>query len=53
MSVSILSVLTGFICGVIFSFFKLLIPAPSVFNGILGIIGIWTGYTVVKLILKY
>jgi len=52
MLISILSLLTGFVCGVVFSFFKLPIPAPGAFNGILGIIGIWVGYMVIKLILK-
>ena len=38
------SVGTGIICGFIFGFAKLPIPAPTVFAGIAGIIGIWLGF---------
>lgn len=38
------SVLTGFGCGVIFAAFKLPVPAPPVFAGVAGIIGLWLGY---------
>ncbi len=42
----ILSLLTGFGCGVVFAAFKLPVPAPPVFAGLAGIIGIWLGATV-------
>ena len=38
------SILTGFGCGAIFAAFKLPVPAPPVFAGIAGIIGLWIGY---------
>jgi XapX domain-containing protein len=43
----IFSVLTGFGCGVIFAAFKLPVPAPPVFAGVAGIIGLWLGYDVI------
>ncbi|BCJ87634.1 DUF1427 family protein [Effusibacillus dendaii] len=38
-----LSVLTGVVVGFLFSAIKLPLPAPPVFSGVLGIIGIWAG----------
>ena len=43
----IFSVLTGFGCGVVFAAFKLPVPAPPVFAGVAGIIGLWLGYVVI------
>ncbi|NBX27119.1 MAG: DUF1427 family protein [Chitinophagia bacterium] len=42
----ILSTITGFGCGVVFAAFKLPVPAPPVFAGVAGIIGLWIGFTV-------
>jgi XapX domain-containing protein len=42
----ILSILTGFMCGVAFAAFKLPVPAPPVFSGVAGIIGLWAGYMI-------
>lgn len=42
------ALLTGFICGSVFSLLKLPIPAPPVLAGIMGIIGIFIGYIVFK-----
>ena len=42
----ILSSLTGFGCGVVFATFKLPVPAPPVFAGVAGIIGLWAGYSI-------
>jgi XapX domain-containing protein len=42
-----LSTLTGALCGVVFALFKLPVPAPPVFAGVAGIIGLWVGYSVV------
>jgi XapX domain-containing protein len=47
-----LPLLTGLIVGLIFGFAKLPIPAPIVFEGIVGIVGIWGGYKLVPYILK-
>jgi XapX domain-containing protein len=43
----VFSILTGFGCGVIFAAFKLPVPAPPVFAGVAGIIGLWLGYDVI------
>lgn len=42
----ILSALTGFGCGAVFAAFKLPVPAPPVFAGVAGIIGLWAGYAI-------
>ena len=42
----ILSTLTGFACGVVFAAFKLPVPAPPVFAGVAGIVGLWSGYAI-------
>lgn len=41
----------GAITGAIFSAFKLPIPAPPVFAGLMGIVGLWIGYAIVTRIL--
>ena len=43
---------TGFIVGVIFSIMKLPIPAPNNIYGILGIVEIFLGLIITKLIWK-
>jgi XapX domain-containing protein len=35
---------TGAFCGFVFAAVRLPIPAPTVFAGVAGIIGIWLGY---------
>lgn len=47
-----LSVLTGFGCGVVFAAFKLPVPAPPVFSGVSGIIGLWAGYAILIKVLS-
>jgi len=42
----LLSILTGFGCGLVFAAFKLPVPAPPVFSGVAGIIGLWAGYAI-------
>lgn len=44
----ILSILTGAGAGIIFALFKLPVPAPPVFAGVAGIIGLWGGYALVS-----
>ena len=39
---------TGFICGAVFTFFNLPLPAPPVLAGIIGIVGIWVGFITVN-----
>lgn len=42
-----LTTLVGTAVGGIFSIFKLPIPAPPVFAGLMGIVGLWIGYALV------
>jgi len=44
----ILAFLTGFLTGVVFSLARLPIPAPPTLAGIMGIVGIFVGYLVVR-----
>jgi XapX domain-containing protein len=44
----ILTTLTGIGVGGVFSIFKLPIPAPPVFAGLMGIVGLWIGYALVQ-----
>ena len=43
--------LTGVAVGGVFSAFKLPIPAPPVFAGLMGIVGLWAGYAIVTKVL--
>lgn len=47
-----LSVLTGFGCGVVFAAFKLPVPAPPVFAGVAGIVGLWAGYAILMKVIS-
>lgn len=47
----VLSILTGALCGVVFGLFKLPVPAPPVFAGVAGIIGLWVGFSLVSKLL--
>jgi XapX domain-containing protein len=40
--------LTGALVGGIFSILRLPIPAPPVFAGLMGIVGLWIGYAIVQ-----
>ena len=42
------SFIVGVLTGAVFSFFSLPIPAPTALAGILGILGIYVGYMIVK-----
>jgi len=48
----ILAFITGFIVGAVFKIFKLPIPAPGAFAGIIGILGIFLGATLIDHIIK-
>ncbi len=48
----VLSVITGFGCGVVFAAFKLPVPAPPVFAGVAGIIGLWAGYYILMKVIS-
>lgn len=51
--VIVYSFLTGLAVGIVFSLFKLPIPAPNNLAGILGIVGIFVGMLLINLIKKY
>lgn len=42
-----MTTLTGMGVGAIFSIFKLPVPAPPVFAGLMGIFGLWLGYGII------
>ena len=44
---------TGFAVGAVFALLKLNVPAPTVLPGIMGILGIFLGYIVVKILLSH
>jgi len=44
----IYTTLTGVAVGGNFSILKLPIPAPPVFAGLMGIVGLWMGYAMVQ-----
>lgn len=48
----LLSTITGFGCGAVFAAFKLPVPAPPVFAGVAGIIGLWAGYGIIIRVLS-
>ena len=43
-TITLLSLLTGFIVGVLFTALKLPLPAPNAIAGIMGILGIYLGH---------
>ena len=43
----ILTTITGIGVGTVFGIFKLPVPAPPVFAGVMGIVGLWIGYMLV------
>ena len=43
----LMTTFVGAVTGGIFSAFKLPIPAPPVFAGLMGIVGLWIGYAIV------
>ena len=44
----LMATVTGMIVGAVFGFFKLPIPAPPTLAGVMGIIGIFIGYILIK-----
>ncbi|MFZ9740622.1 MAG: XapX domain-containing protein [Candidatus Nanopelagicaceae bacterium] len=43
----LLTTLTGAGVGTVFALFKLPVPAPPVFAGVMGIVGLWLGYALI------
>ena len=48
MKETLYTTLTGTAVGAIFSILKLPIPAPPVFAGLMGIVGLWIGFGIVQ-----
>lgn len=46
-----LTTLTGAGVGAVFAVFKLPVPAPPVFAGVMGIVGLWIGYALIARVL--
>jgi XapX domain-containing protein len=44
----LLTTLTGTGVGIVFALFKLPVPAPPVFAGVMGIVGLWLGYEMIQ-----
>ncbi|AZR74052.1 XapX domain-containing protein [Anoxybacter fermentans] len=44
----LLSTFTGMVVGVIFTVFKLPLPAPPTLASVMGVVGIFLGYILVK-----
>lgn len=44
------SLVTGIICGAVFTALKLPLPAPAVVEGIAGIVGIFIGMVLINLL---
>jgi len=40
------SLLTGFVCGLVFALLRLPIPAPEVLAGLIAILGIYLGFKI-------
>ena len=48
-----LSLITWIVTGIVFGIFWLPIPAPQVFEWILGIVGIWVWFMIIKTITEW
>ncbi|WP_407668452.1 XapX domain-containing protein [Ornithinibacillus halophilus] len=44
----VISFLTGIILGIVFSLLKLPIPAPPNLAGVMGIVGVYTGFLLIN-----
>lgn len=42
-----MTTITGMGVGAVFAVFKLPVPAPPVFAGLMGIFGLWLGYVLI------
>lgn len=49
---SILPLLTGAAVGMLFAYLKLPIPAPPTMPGVAGVVGVWLGFEIVRLLVK-
>jgi XapX domain-containing protein len=48
----VFALISGMIMGGVFSLIKLPVPAPSSFAGVVGIFGIFFGYSLIKIFFK-
>ncbi|WP_156291836.1 XapX domain-containing protein [Oceanobacillus salinisoli] len=48
MGIVLISFLTGIVLGIVFSLLKLPIPAPPNLAGVVGIVGVFTGFVLVN-----
>lgn len=46
-----LALLSGLIVGMVFKFVKLPIPAPPLLSGVMAILGVWLGATMIDVIM--
>ncbi|WP_096156322.1 MULTISPECIES: XapX domain-containing protein [Bacillus] len=53
MKESLLAIFTGLIVGFLFALFRLPIPAPPAFAGVVGIIGIYLGYKLHSFVMQF
>lgn len=51
MKEALLALITGGICGAVFAFLRLPVPAPPVLPGVLGVVGVFAGYRLVLMLL--
>jgi len=47
-SITVFALLTGLITGALFAFLRIPIPAPPELPGIMGIVGIYFGYKLIR-----
>jgi XapX domain-containing protein len=45
------ALILGIIVGAVFALFKMPVPAPATFAGVLGIVGLYAGWTIMEKIL--
>ena len=45
------ALILGIIVGAVFALFKMPVPAPATFAGVLGIVGLYAGWTIMERIL--
>lgn len=48
---TLISLIVGIVVGAIFTAFKLPVPAPGVIEGVVGIVGIYLGMAILKVLM--
>lgn len=49
---SLLALLVGGVCGGVFALARLPVPAPPVLSGVIGVLGVYSGYTLIQFLLS-